>query len=186
MSYAPVEPISKHHLTDGFDCGSESQTTWLRKYALQADRTDTTRVQVVTHPGDSHVVGYYALSAGSVEPAHMPERVRKGLPRYAVPVIILTRLGVHREEQGKGLGRALVKDAVLRVEAASQVIGARALLIHCETPAARDFYLRFIPDFAESPTDPLHLFLLMSDLRRTLEAAARAVPPAVVLTRDRA
>ena len=100
MSYAPVEPISNSHLTDEFDCGSEAQTTWLRKYALQADRTDTTKVQVVTRVGDSHVVGYYALSAGSVEPARAPARVRKGMPRYPVPVIILTRLGVHREEQG--------------------------------------------------------------------------------------
>jgi GNAT superfamily N-acetyltransferase len=174
MTYAAVEPISKGHLTDQFDCGSEAQTTWLRKHALQADRTDTTKVQVVTHVGDSRVVGYYALSAGSVEPDRAPDRVRKGVPGYPMPVIILTRLGVHREEQGKGLGRALVKDAILRAEAASQSIGARALLIHCETPAAKDFYRRLVPDFAESPADPLHLYLLMGDLRRTIAAAEEA------------
>lgn len=171
MTYAPIEPISSSHLTDEFDCGSEAQTTWLRRYALQADRTDTTKVQILTHAGDRHVVGYYALSAGSVEPAGAPDRVRKGMPRYPVPVIILTRLGVHRDEQGKGIGRALVKDAILRAEGASQTIGAGALLIHCETPAAKDFYLRFVADFAESPTDPLHLYLLMADLRRTIAAA---------------
>ena len=105
-----------------------------------------------------------------MEHADAPERVRKGMPRYPVPVIILTRLGVDQGEQGRGLGRALVKDAILRVEAASQSIGARALLVHCETQEAKDFYQRLVPDFAESPTDPLHLYLLMRDLRRTIAA----------------
>jgi predicted N-acetyltransferase YhbS len=170
VSYSPAEAISKSHLTDEFDCGSEAQTSWLRRHALQADLTDSTKVRVVTPRGEQRVVGYYALSAGSVELADAPERVRKGMPRYPVPVIILTRLGVDRSEQGKGLGRALVKDAILRAEAASHSIGARALLIHCETVEARDFYRRVVPDFAESPTDPLHLYLLMSDLRRTIAA----------------
>ena len=170
MRYSQVEPISKRHVTADFDCGSVAQTTWLRKYALQADRSDSTKVQVVTRAGETRVVGYYALSAGSVESADAPERVLKGLPRHPVPVIILTRLGVNRDEQGRGLGRALVKDALLRAAEASQTIGARALLIHCENETARDFYLRLIPDFEASPTDPLHLFLLMSDLRKTLEA----------------
>ncbi len=170
MSYSPAEAISKSHLTDEFDCGSDAQTSWLRRHAIQADLTDSTKVRVVTHRGEQRVIGYYALSAGSVELADAPERVRKGMPRYPVPVIILTRLGVDQGEQGKGLGRALVKDAILRAEAASHSIGARALLIHCETIEARDFYHRVAPDFAESPTDPLHLYLLMSDLRRTIAA----------------
>ena len=168
MIYSQVEPISKRHVTAGFDCGSEAQTTWLRKYALQADRSDSTKVQVVTRAGDPRVVGYYALSAGSVETVDAPERVLKGMPRYPVPVIILTRLGVESDEQGHGLGRALVKDALLRADQASQTIGARALLIHCENEEAGEFYLRLIPDFEASPTDPLHLFLLMSDLRKTV------------------
>lgn len=174
MRYGPVEPISTNHLTDEFDCGSEAQTSWLRKHALQAHRTDATKVQVVTLAGDQRVVGYYALSAGGVEPAQVPDRVRKGMPRYPIPVIILTRLGTHLDEQGKGLGRALVKDALLRAEAASQSIGARAILIHCETPEAKGFYQRWVPDFVESPTDPLHLYLLMSDLGLTLRAVDEA------------
>lgn len=63
-----------------------------------------------------------------------------------------------------------MRDAILRVEAGSRSIGARALLIHCETREAKDFYQRLVPDFAESPTDPLRLYLLMSDLRRTIAA----------------
>lgn len=167
MIYGPVVPISTSHVTDRFDCGSAEQTLWLRRYALQAHRTDSSRVHVVTHEGERDVVGYYALSAGAVEPEGVPTRVGKGMPRYPIPVVILTRLGVHLDEQGSGLGRALLQDALLRVGAASEEIAARALLVHCENDAARTFYEHF-GEFEPSPTDPLHLYLLMSDLRRAL------------------
>lgn len=167
MRYDPVTSISAEHVTAEFDCGSEAQTTWLRRQALQADRTDSTKVQVVTRTGDKRVVGYYALSAGSVESAMGPTRVTRGMPRYPIPVVILTRLGVDRSEQGQGLGRALLKDALLRVVSAAETIGARALLIHCEDADAKAFYLHFA-EFEESPTDSLHLYLLLSDLRKTL------------------
>jgi len=142
VTYDPVTSISAEHVTAEFDCGSEAQTAWLRRHALQADRTDSSKVQVVTRTGDKRVVGYYALSAGSVEPAKAPPRVTRGMPRYPVPVVILTRLGVHRAEHGRGLG------------------------IHCEDDDAKGFYLHFA-EFEESPTDPLQLYLLLSDLRKT-------------------
>lgn len=167
MIYGPVVPISTSHVTDRFDCGSAEQTLWLRRYALQAHRTDSSRVQVVAREGQRDVVGYYALSAGAVEHRGVPTRVGKGMPRYPIPVVILTRLGVHLDEQGRGLGRALLQDALQRVGAASEEIAARALLVHCEDDAARRFYERF-GEFEPSPTDPLHLYLLMSDLRRAL------------------
>lgn len=171
MSYSQVESIASEHITDEFDCGSEAQTAWLRKHALQAHRTDTSKVRVVTRAGDKRVVGYYALAAGSVALENAPARVAKGMPRYPVPVVILTRLGVDRGEQGRGLGRALLKDALLRVASASEEIAARALLIHCEDETAKAFYQHF-GEFEESSTDPLHLFLLMSDLRRSVGADA--------------
>lgn len=167
MTYGPAESISANHDTSQFDCGSEAQTTWLRKHALQAHRTDSSKVRVVTRIGDVRVIGYYALAAGSVEVANAPARVAKGMPRYPVPVVILARLGVDRNEQGRGLGRALLQDLLLRVAIASEVIGARALLIHSEDEVAKAFY-QHLGEFEESPTDPLHLYLLMSDLRRTL------------------
>jgi len=167
VTFGPVVPITTSHVTERFDCGSPAQTLWLRRHALQAHRTDSSRVRVVTHMGDHDVVGYYALSAGGAEPAGVPVRVAKGMPRYPIPVVILTRLGVHLDEQGKGLGRALLKDALVRVAAASEEIAARALLVHCEDEAARRFYERF-GEFEPSPLDPLHLYLLVSDLRRTL------------------
>lgn len=170
MSYGPIESISIEHITEDFDCGSDAQTLWLRKHALQAHRTDSSRVRVVTRRGERHVVGYYALTAGAVEHASAPARIAKGMPGYPLPVVILARLGVDRAEQGRGLGRALLLDALLRVASAADAIAARALLIHCEDEDARSFYQR-IGEFEQSPSDPLHLFLLMSDLRKSLDAA---------------
>lgn len=172
MTYGPIEPIRADHETAEFDCGSDAQTLWLRKHALQADRTDTAKVRVVTRAESQRVIGYYALSAGSVSPDAVTARLIKGVGRYPIPVVVLTRLGVDTEEQGRGLGRALLKDALLRVEAAADQIGARALLIHCEDDQAKAFYESFA-DFEPSPVDPLQLLLLRSDLRRTLAQVGR-------------
>lgn len=168
MTYSSVERISARHETADFDCGSDTQNTWVRRHALQSDRMDSTRVWVVVRKDDSRVVGYYALSPGAVQPGSTPTRIIKGMPRYPVPVIILTRFGVDRSEQGRGLGRELIRDMLIRVAAAAEVIGARALLIHCENASAREFYLR-VADFEPSPTDPMHLYLLLSDLRKYVE-----------------
>lgn len=167
--FGPVEPLTEAHVLDGFDCGSAAQTAWLTAHALQAHQSGSARVYVVIDNDDkSHrVAGYYALAAGSVAPGQVPFRLTRGGGRYHQPVVILTRLGVDRNVQGEGLGRALVVDALRRVAVAAQVIGVRALLIHCENEAARDFYLR-LAKFDASPTDPMHLCLLMKDLRKAI------------------
>ncbi len=117
---------------------------------------------------DQRVVGYYALAAASVEREEAPERVRKGLARHPIPVILLARLAVDHREQGKGLGAALLKDALIRAAGAADEIGARAVLVHAKDDDARAFYERF--DFDPSPTDPLHLFLLTKDITRTVRS----------------
>lgn len=150
-----------------FDCGSRAQTEWLRRYALQAQSAGTSRVYVTTAAGSPIVQGYYALAAGSVEPAEAPDRLGKGTGHHPIPVVILTRLGVDLRAQGLGLGGALVRDALVRVAAAADVIGVRALLIHAESDRARAFY-EHVAEFEPSATDPLHLVLLMKDLRRAL------------------
>lgn len=165
--YSQVEPLGISHNVSDFDCGSEAQTNWLRRHGLAAHQSGTSRVRVVRRIEDDAVVGYYALSSGAVLLENAPERIKKGAGQYPIPVVILTRLGVDVSEQGGGLGSALVVDALRRVDVASQEIGVRALLIHCEGDAAKRFYMR-IADFEESPTDSLHLVLLMKDLRRTI------------------
>jgi GNAT superfamily N-acetyltransferase len=165
--FALVIPLAPPHDTTAFDCGSKAQTEWLRRYALQAQTAGTSRVYVTTAPGSPTILGYYALAAGSVEPAEASDRLRKGTGRHPIPVVILTRLGVDIRAQGIGLGAALVRDALLRAAAAADVIGVRALLVHAESDSARAFY-EHIAEFEPSPTDPLHLVLLMKDLRRAL------------------
>jgi GNAT superfamily N-acetyltransferase len=167
--FGPVEPLNKTHALDGFDCGSAPQTTWLTAHALQAHQSGSSRVYVVIDTEDKRhrVVGFYALAAGSVAPAQVPHRLTRGAGRYHQPVVILTRMGVDVSAQGEGLGRALVVDALRRVAAAAEVIGIRALLIHSENESARDFYLR-LARFEASPTDPMHLFLLIKDLRKAI------------------
>lgn len=167
--FSSVVPLANVHVLTGFDCGSAAQSEWLVRHALRAHQSGTSRVYVVTSQANEpqQVVGYYALAAGSAAPTAAPQRLLQGAGRYHQPVVILARLGVDLSCQGVGLGRALVVDALRRVAAAADVIGVRALLIHCESHAARDFYLR-LAKFDASPTDPLHLFLLLKDLRKAL------------------
>jgi len=105
-------------------------------------------------------VGYYSLATGSVVHAEVSGKVRRNQPD-PIPVILLGRLAVDHEEQGRGLGAHLLRDAILRTVEAANIIGVRALLVHALHERAREFYLHF--DFEPSPTDPLHLFLLMKD-----------------------
>ena len=165
--FAPIVPLGSEHDAADFECGSDAQNDWVRRHALQAHRSGTSRVYVLTRAGSPRVLGYFALAAGSVEQASAPARVRQGAGRYPIPVVLLTRLGVDRSVQGRGLGAALVRDALLRVDQAADTIGVRALLIHCESAAARAFY-EHLAEFEPSPTDPLHLLLLMKDLRAAL------------------
>jgi GNAT superfamily N-acetyltransferase len=172
IRYGPVEPLSPDHETTEFDCGSDAQTSWLRRHALQASQSDTSRVYVVCRAGTRRIVGYYALAAGAVAHDNAPPRITKGLGRHPVPVILLTRLGVDQDAQGRGLGSALVRDALLQTASIADKVGVRALIIHAETPEAAEFYRRISPAFEPSPTDPLHLILLMKDLRAAIREAA--------------
>jgi GNAT superfamily N-acetyltransferase len=148
-----------------FHCGQPDLDEWISRYALASQQAGMATVFVSTT--SNRIAGYYALSTGGVEREAAPDRVAKGVPRHPIPVIILTRLAVDEDYGGAGLGRALVRDALMRVDRAAGEIGVRALLVHAKDDDARNFYLR-IAEFEESPTDPLHLFLLMKDLRRAL------------------
>ncbi len=120
------ESLRPEHDVTEFDCGSEAQTTWLRRYALQAQRSDSARVYVVCRSGTRRVVGYYALAAGSVAHESASPRVAMGVGRYPIPLVVLTRLGVDLAEQGHGLGLSLVRDALLQTAAVAERVGVRA------------------------------------------------------------
>jgi len=167
VAYCRPEPLHKGHSLDEFDCGEAALDRWLKRHALQAQASDTARVFVTTLGDTTTVVGYYALAAAEVAPADATARAIKGTPRgRAIPAIVLARLAVDRSHQGAGLGRSLVQDALLRCSQAADSIGARVLLVHAKRDRARAWYRQY--GFAESPTDQLHLQLLMKDIRRFL------------------
>ena len=162
---APVPYQPATHDVSGFDCGSDAQTRWLRQIARTAQAAGTARVYVVTKQAQNAVLGYHALAAASVLHDDAPHALLKSAGRSPVPVILLARLGVDLTAQGHHLGAALVKDAMLRAYQASQIVGARALVIHAESERARDFYLH-LAEFDTSPTDPMHLVVLMSEIEQ--------------------
>jgi GNAT superfamily N-acetyltransferase len=166
MSFSLPVPITAEHRVENFDCGKDSLNLYLKRFALTNTAAGTARTYVTTLAGELAVVGYYSLAAGSVEKAKVPDRVGKGVPNHPVPVVLLARLAVDRAFQGQSVGKGLLRDALLRSCAAADVVGIRAVLVHAKDKQAADFYRRF--GFAPSPTDPLHLMLLMKDLRRSL------------------
>jgi GNAT superfamily N-acetyltransferase len=167
-SCLPPVLLGPEHLLDGFECRSAEQTEWLRRHARQSSNAGTTRVLVVTPADSTRVVAYYAWCMASVSLQEAPARARKGAGRYPQPVALLARLGVDVGHESRGLGAGLLQDVIARTYALGEEIGCRGLLVHAETSLARDFYLHLVPEFEASPTDELHLFLLMKDIRRTL------------------
>ncbi|MCX6380271.1 MAG: GNAT family N-acetyltransferase [Armatimonadetes bacterium] len=163
---APVL-LTKNHESRGFDCGKPPLKDFLVKYALQNQASGGARTYVLTR--GSTVIGYYSLAPASVSPEDTPARVIKGQGRYPVPVILMARFAVDQSEQGKGYGKALFRDALRRALAGAEAIGGRAFLVHAKDEDAQAFYLKF--GMEESPTNPLHLFLLFKDIRQSLETA---------------
>jgi len=171
--YQPPVLLTARHQLAGFRCRSQEQTGWLVDVARQAHGTGTTRVFVVIELDQPPVVAYYAWCMASVAIADLPERLRRGGGRYPQPLALLARLGVDEGHEGQGLGAALLVDVITRVASLSEAIGCRGLLVHAESEEARGFYEHLIPEFERSPTDPLHLLLLLKDIRRTLSSLQR-------------
>jgi hypothetical protein len=166
--YLPPVPLADHHDVATFECQSREQTDWLRRHARQSAATGTTRVFVVTEPTSEVVVAYYGWCMAQLTPAVAPVRLRKGAGRYPQPVALLARLGVDVRHEGRDLGAGLLQDVFARLFVLSDDIGCRGLLVHAESVEARQFYRHLVPEFDTSPTDDLHLVLLMKDIRRTL------------------
>ena len=157
--------LAATHRLDAFDCGHAALNQFLQRHAWANHKAGGAQTYVCL-AGDA-VVGFYSLAVARVEPAQAPPRVIQGLARHPVPVMILARLAVDAGHQRQGLGRALLKDALLRTAQAADIAGIRCLLVHAKDDAARAWYASW--DFEPSPSDPYHLFLLLKDLRRALE-----------------
>lgn len=162
MTTLRVEKLARTHAVEGFDCGHEALNRFLIRHALPSQQANAAQ----TYVGLIHdeVVGYHSLAVGEVRHDQAAERLAKGLARHPVPVMLLARLAVATGWQGRSVGKALLRDAVLRTLNAADIAGIRALIVHAKHDGARAFYERF--GFVASPSDPLHLFVLISDLRR--------------------
>jgi GNAT superfamily N-acetyltransferase len=150
---APV-PLTAEHDLSHFDCGEPALNEWLRHRALK-NESRFSRTYVVCD--GKRVVAYYCVSAGSVERAAAPGKMRRNAPD-AIPVSAIGRLAVGRDYAGKGLGADLLADALRRIAIASQSIGIGAVLVHAKDEAAKRFYLR-CAEFMEYPADSRILFL---------------------------
>lgn len=168
--YLTPEPLREQHELFGFSCQSSEQSDWLRRHAGQSVATGTTKVFVVTEIGSASVVAYYGWCMAQISAPAAPARLRRGAGRYPQPVALFARLGVDSRHVGRGLGAALLQDVFARLLELGEAIGCRGLLVHAESAEARDFYVHLVPEFEPSPTDGLHLVLLMKDIRRTLRS----------------
>jgi GNAT superfamily N-acetyltransferase len=160
-----IEKLRREHDLTRFDCGNATLNTWLLKYAWTNQQADSAKTYVAL--AGNLVVGYYALTAGSVHRHESPERIAKGLANHPIGVVLLARLAIDRDQQGKGLGKALLFDALTRIEEAADIVAVRAVMVHAIDEAARRFYAHF--EFEPSPIDPFQLLLLLKDIRKAFK-----------------
>ena len=166
MSLQAPRPIEPADSTVGFDSGEASLDRYLVERALANHVSGFARCYVCVESRNDQVVGYYTLSAIAVEHRQLPGRARRNSPN-PVPAVLLGRLAVDRTAHRSGLGKLLVRDALLSTLAAADRIGVRLLIVHALHEEAAAFYTAF--GFKPSPTDPLHLYLLLGDIRASLE-----------------
>jgi GNAT superfamily N-acetyltransferase len=161
VSVLLIEKLARTHAVETFDCGDENLNRFLSRFAWQSQQANAS--QTYLGLADSRVIGFYTLAVGEVAYEGAPERMTKGMARHPVPIMLLARLGVDIGWQGKGIGAGLLRNAILRTLQAADIAGIRAFVVHAKDDAAAGFYRHF--GFAGSPSDPLHLHVLIKDLR---------------------
>ena len=162
-----IEKLRRDHVVERFDCGRDELNRYLWLYAWLNQQAAAAQTYVGV-AGEA-IVGYHTLAVGQVTLEDAPARLAKGLAKHPVPIMLLARLATDRRWQGQGVGKALLRDAMQRTLQAADIAGIRALAVHAKDEEARRFYEHF--DFVPSPTDPLHLFVLLKDVRRAIADA---------------
>jgi GNAT superfamily N-acetyltransferase len=159
------EPLAGQHRLEGFGCGKPALNDWLLRHARQAQGSGSAKTFVVAD-ADERVAGYFSLTVGQVDTLEAPERIRKGMGQYPVPVVILARLAVSQEHQGRGIGVGMLQDAIRRTLVIAEQAGVRAMLTHPIDDEAARFYTRF--GFVPSPLREQQLLLLLKDARKVV------------------
>lgn len=163
MTLRAPEPVGAQHRLEGFDCGKPALNDWLLRHARQAQGSGSAKTFVVADD-DGRVAGYFSLTVGQIDTLEAPERLRKGMGQYPLPVVILARLAVSAQDQGRGIGLGLLQDAIRRTMLIAEQAGIRAMLTHPIDEDAARFYIRF--GFVASPLRERQLLLLLKDARR--------------------
>ena len=162
MNFAAPQPLGTSHRLEEFDCGKPALTDWLLHHARQAQGSGSARTFVTCN--QNRAAGYYSLTVGQIDTLEAPERIRRGMGQYPIPLVILARLAVDLDYQKRGLGFSLLQDAIMRTIAIADQAGIRALLTHPIDAAADAFYRRF--GFEPTPLQERQLILLLKDARR--------------------
>jgi len=157
---SPPELISPHHLLDMLSSGEPELDHWLKQRALKNHLNNASKTFVVHQ--NLQVIGYYCLATGSITTHEAPGKIKRNMPN-PIPVMVLGRLAIDESWQGKGLGKGMLKDALLRTASISREVGVKALLVHTLSDAAKHFYKRF--GFMESPISPMTLMLSLKDIQ---------------------
>lgn len=149
--------LQKSHRRDVFDCGVDELNQYLRRFARQNEQTGFGRTYVAVFPNEVVVRGYYTLTTSAVERGSLPDKARKGLPRYPVPTARIARLATDSSMRGLGLGRDLLMDAIYRITQAADEVGIHAVEVDAKDAKARSFYEKY--GFLSLLDNPLHMFL---------------------------
>ena len=157
------EPLTAEHDLSAFDSGEPALDDWLRKRAWPNEQSGASRTYVIS--AERRSVGFYCLAAGSVAKQAATGHIRRNMPE-PIPVMIIGRLAIDRGFQGRGLGKALLRDAVLRTLQAAAIAGMRAILLHAISENAKRFYIHC--GFSESPLDPMMMMISVAEAERTL------------------
>ena len=166
MTWRPPEPLAVQHQLEGFDCGRSTLNHWRLHHARQAQTSGSAKTFVVADEANC-VTGYFSLTVGQVDTLEAPERIRQGMGRFPLPVVILARLAVTRESHGRGIGVGMLQDAIRRTLVIAEQAGIRAILTHPIDEDAARFYTRF--GFIASPLRQQQLLLLLKDARKILQ-----------------
>ena len=162
MNLAAPQPLGTSHRLEEFDCGKPALTDWLLHHARQAQGSGSARTFVACE--QDRVAAYYSLTVGQIDTLEAPDRNRRGMRQYPIPLVILARLAVDLDYQKRGLGFSLLQDAITRTVAIADQAGIRALLTHPIDSEADAFYRRF--GFEPTPVQERQLILLLKDARR--------------------
>lgn len=166
MDLSAVEPLRDTHSLDQFSCGKPALDDWLKSYAKTNQRNDFTRVMVVHD--DNRVVGYYGLAPSAIDTTAAPRRIRTGRPPDPIPCLLIGQLAVDQHYHGRGLGSALVSDALRRCLAGAEIVGGRAVVVRAIDREAEQYWQSW--GFIPARDDPSVLMRSIADIRSLLSA----------------